>query len=211
MKALFLKDWYMMKKYCRAYLLIAVVFLAVSFFGDANLFFVFYPCLLCGMIPVNLLGFDEKSRWQLYCESLPYTRKMIVSGKYLIGLMAQGAMLLTTGIVQAARMQIGGSFHPGEYSAMMLIVLFLSMIASSICLPFLFQFGVEKGRMAYALMMGSVCAMSGLSSGLFIKRIGEKTLAVSLLPVLPIVCLVGIALYALSWYLSVVFYTRREL
>lgn len=30
MKGLLLKDWYMMKKYCRAYLLIAVVFIAVS-------------------------------------------------------------------------------------------------------------------------------------------------------------------------------------
>lgn len=63
MKGLLLKDWYMMKKYCRAYLLIAVVFIAVSLFSNDNMFFVFYPCLLCGMIPVNLLAYDERSRW----------------------------------------------------------------------------------------------------------------------------------------------------
>lgn len=36
MKGLLLKDWYMMKKYCRAYLLIAVVFIAVSLFSNDN-------------------------------------------------------------------------------------------------------------------------------------------------------------------------------
>jgi len=211
MKGLLLKDWYMMKKYCRAYLLIAVFFLAVSLFSDANLFFVFYPCLLCGMIPVNLLAYDERSRWYLYCETMPYTRKQIVSGKYLIGLMAQGAMFLITGIVQAVRMRIGGTFHPSEYLAMMLLFLLLSLIASSICLPFMFKSGVEKGRMVYSVMIGVVCAMSVLSTNLFTKRIGEEMLAAALLPVLPIVCLIGVLLYALSWYLSIVFYAKREL
>ena len=44
MKGLLLKDLYMAAKYCRAFLLIVVVFLAVSFFGDDNIFFVVYPC-----------------------------------------------------------------------------------------------------------------------------------------------------------------------
>ena len=56
MKGLLLKDWYMMKKYCRPYLVLAVVFIAVSLFSDYNMVFVFYPCLLCGIIPVSLLG-----------------------------------------------------------------------------------------------------------------------------------------------------------
>ena len=89
MKGLFLKDWYMMKKYCRAYIVIAAVFIAVSVVSDDNMFFVFYPCMLCGMIPVNLLGYDERSHWVQYSGSLPYTKTQIVSAKYLIGLFAQ--------------------------------------------------------------------------------------------------------------------------
>jgi len=211
MKGLLLKDLYMMKKYCRAYLIIAVVFIAVSFASSENLFFIFYPCLLCGMIPVNLLGYDERSRWCLYSETMPYTRKQIVSGKYLIGLMTQGATILVSGIVQAIRLQMRGSFRFGDYLAMMLLLLILSMISSSITLPFMFKKGVEKGRIAYSVMIGVVCAMSILFANLFAKRFGEQVLAASLLPVLPTICLIGIALYALSWYLSVVFYQKREL
>ena len=89
MKGLLLKDWYMMKKYCRSYVLIAVVFIALSLVSSGNMFFVFYPCLLCGIIPVNLLGYDERSRWMQYSGTLPYTKRQIVSAKYLIGLLAQ--------------------------------------------------------------------------------------------------------------------------
>jgi len=54
MKGLLLKDWYMVWKYCKYYFLLGIVFFAFSIVED-NMFFVFYPCLLCGIIPANLL------------------------------------------------------------------------------------------------------------------------------------------------------------
>ena len=56
MKGLLLKDWYMIQKYCRSYILITAVFIGISLENGENLFFTFYPCMLCGMIPVTLLG-----------------------------------------------------------------------------------------------------------------------------------------------------------
>ena len=139
MKGLLLKDWYMVKKYCRAYLLITVVFIAVSLFSNDNMFFVFYPCLLCGMIPVNLLGYDERSRWMQYSGTLPYTRTQIVCGKYIIGLRAQFAILVVTGIAQAAKMIVAGNFVFGDFAVLMLLMLIVSTLTSSICLPFVFN------------------------------------------------------------------------
>jgi len=100
MKGLLLKEWYMMKKYCKAYLLSSVVFIAVSLFSSDSLFFVFYPCLLCGMIPVYLLAYDERSRWMQYSGTLPYTKAQIVCGKYLIGLLAQLVSFVATAVAQ---------------------------------------------------------------------------------------------------------------
>lgn len=208
MKGLLLKDWYMAKKYCRAYLLIAIVFIAVSFFSEGDLFFVFYPCLLCGMIPVNLMAYDERSRWIQYSDTLPYSRAQIVSSKYLIGLMAQMAMLLVTGIVQGIRMNMGGTFRLDEFSTLMLLMLIISTLSPSICLPFVFKLGVEKGRIVYCLMAGMVCAGSVIASSIFR---GGSEMEVQPNAVLAIVALAGIALYALSWYLSVKFYQAREI
>ena len=70
MKGLLRKDLYMMGKYCRSYLLLVIVFLCVSVFSSDNLFFVFYPSLFSGMIPVSLLAYDERSRWTQYSGTL---------------------------------------------------------------------------------------------------------------------------------------------
>ncbi|MDD6012611.1 MAG: ABC-2 transporter permease [Oscillospiraceae bacterium] len=207
MKGLLLKDFYMLKKYCRAYLLIAVVFIAVSFFSTENMFFVFYPCIFCSMIPVNLLGYDERSRFLQYSGTLPYTKAQFVSGKYVIGLLVQLAVLLATGIAQAVRMKMNGVFDFGDLAEIMLMTLVLSAVTSSVCLPFMFKWGVEKGRIAYYVTIGMICALSVVASGLFS---GDWETAVPLDTVLPVLCLVGVGIYALSWYLSIVFFKKRE-
>ena len=208
MKGLLLKDWYMMKKYCRAYLLIAVVFIAVSLFSNDNMFFVFYPCLLCGMIPVNLLGYDERSRWMQYSGTLPYTKTQIVSGKYLIGLLSQITILVATGVAQAAKMLIAHNFELGDFAVLMLLMLIVSTLTSSICLPFVFKLGVEKGRTAYYIMIGFVCGASVLASSIL-----RSQLISEIKPnlILGLVAVVGICVYILSWYLSIVFFKKREI
>ena len=207
MKGLLLKDWYMMKKYCRSYLLIAVVFIAVSLFSSDNMFFVFYPCLLCGMIPVNLLGYDERSRWMQYSGTLPYTKTQIVSGKYLVGLLAQITVLVATGVAQAVKMIIAHNFIPGDFAVLMLLMLIISTLTSSICLPFVFKLGVEKGRTAYYIMIGFVCGASVLASSIIR---GQLMSEIQPNLILALIAVVGIGVYILSWYLSVVFFKKRE-
>lgn len=203
MKGLLLKELYMMKKYCKAHFLLAAIFIALSFVSGENMFFVFYPCVLCGMIPVNLLSYDERSGWLQYSETMPYTKGQLVSAKYLIGFGTQMAVLLVTGIAQATRMSIGGTFVFREYLVLIMLFLIMSLLSSSIALPFMFKLGVEKGRLAYYVMIGFVCAGSVISS--------KVQTEIELNGILPLICLVGIGIYAMSWYLSVVFYKKREM
>ena len=207
MKGLLIKDFYMMKKYCRAYLLIAVVFIAVSFFAEENLFMTFYPCLLCGMIPENLVAYDERSHWMEFSGTLPYTKAQIVSGKYLIGLMTQAALLVVTGVAQGIRMAMAGSFALRDFAVLMLLMLCVSTVASSITMPFVFKLGVEKGRVAYYVMVGVVCGGIVVASNVFR---GQMQSEMQVNAPLTLVALVCIGIYALSWYLSVVFYQKRE-
>jgi hypothetical protein len=207
MEGLFLKDWYMIKNYCRTNLIIVAVFVAVSLAGD-NMFFMIYPCLLCGMIPVQLLGCDEKSRWVQYSGTMPYTKTQIVSEKYWIGSIAQLIGLIVTGVVRAAKMMLAGEFIPEEFAVLMLCVLIVSTLAPSISLPFIFKLGVEKGKTAYYAMIGFICAAGGLASNL---HRGQPVSAIKLSLVLAILAVVGIGVYLLSWYLSIVFCEKREI
>lgn len=203
MKGLLLKDFYLTVKYCKSYLLIFVCFILASAFSSDNFFFAFYPCLICGMIPVTLLGYDERSKWSQYCGTLPYTKAQIVSGKYLIGLFAQVGVIFFSAVAQAIRMNINGPFDMNSYLILMALMLILSLFSSSISLPYMFRFGVEKGRIAYYIMIGIVCAGSVIATSLF------ENIDTVKLPV-PILCVAAAAIYALSWYLSIVFYRKRE-
>lgn len=207
MKGLLLKDLYMMKAYCKSYVLMFVVFLAASFFGG-NMFFIYYPCMISGMIPVNLLSFDEQSRFIQYSASLPVSRALIVSEKYLLGLISQAAVLIVTGIAQWIRMSINGTFAINEFIVIILSLQLVSFLVSSIPLPLIFKNGVEKGRIVYYVMIGIVCGFGALFSQAF----KENLLSIQLSGfVFMGLMILGIGLYVLSWYLSVVFYKKREL
>lgn len=209
MKGLLLKDFYMAAKYCRTYLLIGIVFIAVSFAGaeSQNMFFVFYPCLLCGMIPVNLLAYDERSRWLEYSGTLPYTKAQIVSGKYLVGIIVQGAMLIAVGIAQGVRMHLAGTFGWGEFALFMGSIYAMAAVTSSISLPFMFRWGVEKGRIAYYCMIGFVCAAGYLGSVFFAQGSAQT---VSGRVMLVLFFLMGTGIYAASWLASIALYQKRE-
>lgn len=208
MKGLLLKDWYMMKKYCRAYIVIAVVFIAMSLVNNGNMFYVFYPCLLCGMIPANLIGYDEKSHWIQYSGTMPYTRTQIVSAKYLIGLFAQVTMLIVTGIAQGIKMGVSGKFILNNFIVLMLLMLSMATFTSSISLPFIFKLGVEKGRVAYFMMIGVVCGASTLATSLLRE---QQQVQIQTNVFLIILAVIGVSVYIFSWYMSVVFYKRREI
>ena len=208
MKGLLLKDWYMMKKYCRSYIFIATAFIALALFSSDNMFFIFYPCLLCGMIPVNLLGYDERSRWMQYSGTLPYTKTQIVSAKYLIGLLTQAALLIVTGISQGLKMTAAGNFVFGEFVVLMLLMLVVATLTSSISLPFIFKLGVERGRTAYYVMIGFVCGASVLASSYFRGQLVAEIKPNLLLAILAVA---GIGIYILSWYVSIVYFNKREI
>lgn len=208
MKGLLLKDMYMIRKYCRAYLIILIVFLGVSYVKEGNMFLSIYPCILSGMIPVTLLSYDERSRWTIYSGTLPYSKAQIVSVKYLVGIIAQITVLILSGIVQAVRMNIDGNFVIKEYLAFMGMLLIMSCFAPSISLPCMFKLGVERGRIIYYILIGIICGASIAVMGV---GDGNVQLKMRFDRVLPIVCIAAVVWYVLSWYLSIVLYKKREL
>ena len=208
MKGLLLKDWYMAKKHCRMYPILTIGFLVMSFFHRDNFFFVFYPSILCGMVAVNLLAYDEQGKWDVYSGTLPYTKAQLVSVKYLMSLLTQGAVLLLAAVLQAVAMSRSGSFLLEEYLALLASLVMLSCLSTSLSLPFMFRFGVEKGRLAYFVMVGAVCAGGMISGDVIAAALSKNT---SPLTVMGVAAAVSVLLFALSWALSIKLYQKREI
>jgi len=207
MKGLLLKDFYMIARYCRFYPVIVVIFLLASIFND-SLFFSVYPCLLASLIPNTLLSYDERSKWETLASTMPVTKNQMVSSKYLIGLICQVITYILSVITLIIKMN---RFNTGMtvFIANAIMMFMMSLMTTAIAMPFMFKFGVEKGRIYYYVVFilfgGSLVG----GAAFLTPRLAESSVAIP--PVLlPAMILVTIGLYALSWFLSARFYSKRD-
>lgn len=207
MKALLYKDFCLMKKHCRAYLFVMVFILLAAVLEEDGLFMLLYPCILSGMMPVTLMGYDERSGWDRYSSMLPYTKGEMVSSKYIIGLVMQVVVMLLSTLAQLCRtLRFGDAGVPiGVLLAMMLTASFVSV---GLCMPFMFRFGVEKGRIAYYLMIGMACAVCAVASMQFGGTAAAELTGAT---VWLAAAALSAAIYAASWYVSIVWYKKREI
>lgn len=213
MKGLLLKDWYMTVKYCRSFAIIVAVFLAFSMFGDSNLFFICYPMVIVSMIPVTLISYDEREKWDVYAGTLPYTRKQIVQGKYLTGLLWTVGIMLSVSVFQTVRMFVTGSFDIRELAFIIEVVLTIGVIVPALHIPLIYKFGIEKGRIMNMAIIIILCVVSTML--MQDNVMAEKVIAMMsrapmelVMVVLPVTVL---AVYGLSCAASVVIYKKKEI
>lgn len=202
MKGLLLKDFYVTTKFFRSYLLVIIVLTLTSVFVEEGSFFAIYLYTIAGMLPITLLTYDERSKWQEYCGTLPYGKAQIVSVKYVVGLISQflsGAFAL---LIKAAASGFDGIL---PYLTLSLLGFLSACTISAVMLPFAFWLGVEKGRIVYYISMGAVCGCIFAVSDSLSSLLGDKFSVI-----LVIVPLAAIALYAVSWCISISLYKKRE-
>ena len=210
MKGLLRKDLYLMIKYCRLFFILIIVF---SFAGawNNNLFFALYPITISSIIPVNLLSYDEKAHWNSSACTFPYTRKAIVSSKYILTLCVLGASSLLFIFAQVCNMLINHNFQLFGLFSTFAVILSCGLLPPAFMFPFTFKLGSEKGRFAYytgfVLFFVILAFFQEVTDNLSLRI---TQMAVPHAPIV-IVFLIVFGLYGLSWFLSVKFYQKRDL
>lgn len=211
MRGLILKDLYVSFKYCRAFLLIVTVFIMVSIFGNNNLFFMLYPAVIVSTVPITLISCDEKENWLTYSLALPYSKKQIVSSKYIVGLFYNAVVLVLIVLAQIIKEKILMQTALIDIRFLTVISAAFSLISPAIILPFIFRFGSEKGRMLYWAVIILMCAFSvGSMSGFGNLFNAETYTSEAVIAEIFIICS-AVILYVISWMLSVIAYKKREL
>ena len=106
MKGLIRKDFYLLWRYCWLMPLLLLAFIVFSVFssGGQSPFFIYYPCILSSVIPVNLLAYDDAEHWLTYCDTLPVTRRQYVCGKYIMSLICGGTIFLLSAVAAPSPM-----------------------------------------------------------------------------------------------------------
>lgn len=210
MKGLLLKEFYMINKYCRMYLALVCIF-AVVFVMSGNEFMMFYPVALTGIIPMSLVSYDERSKWCVYADTFPYTRKQIVSAKYLITLfylLGTVVILAAAGAVRGCLSSDGGMDIKGYIFSVSMVPV-AGLFVPSIMLPPVFKLGAEKGRVVYYVEILAIAVIFGIFME-FQTELAQWLAHFGSL-VVPAAFAGMMMLFGISWMLSVKFYERREL
>lgn len=212
MKGLLLKDAYQTWSYTRWIILVSVAMMMMGtfFMKEGSNFFMLYGGLMLGMSPMTLLAYDQNSRFSAYCAALPVTKEQIVGGKYLIGLCGMALAELLSMAALAAAQLLWGTVTVQITVATLLQVAMLTLLGNMILLPLTYRFGYEKAKYVYYLSVGMLGGLMGIAVS------SDGTLLNGILPangsllVLVVVLAAALALYALSWRLSVAWYGKAE-
>ena len=198
------KDLYSILKYCRTLLLMSALFLAMSVFSEQNFFFVIYPVIFAGVLPVTLISYEERDGWNRACDSLPLSRRTVVNERYLMALLCFLTLYLVTMAVQAAVMLPKGRGR--ELLELAALLPAFGLLSPAVMLPISLRWGVEKGRLAYYVMIGGLVAVGVYAAN------STADLSAEINPA-AIGAILGAALllFALSWLISIRLYEKREL
>ena len=204
MKGLLLKDFFTLSKSLRMFLLLILVFACMPGYNMA-IFAVVYASLL----PVTALSYDERCKWDTLAAMSPYSPAEMVISKYLlgyVGILLASVLALTVHSVYG----LFSSSPDGGYISSIAGGAASGLLILALTLPAMYKFGVEKGRIAFfvilAVTFGAVAGLSALADKgeltRFSLQMGTGTGIVILLAVL--------LLNVLSILLSIRFYSRRE-
>ena len=205
MKGLIRKDLYMIWTYGKMLLVMSAVVLVFGTMGEEqNYFFLVYPVLFAGVLPVTLISYEERDGWNSLCDTMPISRKTVVNERFLMTLLCFLALYVLTLAVQAlVLIPKGRGAELGQLACMLPSV---GLVAPAVMIPVTLRWGVEKGRIVYYFFIGVVVALGVIGAG-FLSGLSGEIAGVGMGAALA----VSVAVFALSWVISIRLYEKREL
>ena len=152
MKALLYKDFCVLKKVLRLYLLFFVLYGLMAAFSEDSDFLAGVLLVMAGMLPLTALASDEQGNFGRFGQVLPVSLRAMVGEKYLLGLISMaaggGVSLLLLMVIEL----LHGDGFSGEMLAVQLLTVGMLVLACgvllAVMLPLGFWLGVEKARLA---------------------------------------------------------------
>lgn len=200
MKALLLKDVFVLSKQMKFYLFI-IIFFSCAPNNATTMFAVAYAA----MLPMTALAYDERSKWPNLAMMMPYSMKSLVLSKYIIGYIGIGVSLVLSIISETIIHIAKGNPVTTELYLAEVLSVCVGGILLPVIMPLLFRFGVEKGRIFLFIVMG---AMVGIAYGV-VKVYTELHLLLSLQMIALILFIITVLFNLISYRISLFVYNKN--
>lgn len=169
MKSLLLKDFYVITKQLKIFLVIIPVIALTT--GEAMSTF---SILLGAVLPMTAIAYDERSKWNELAAMMPYSKFDLIFSKYLLGYLCMfgAALLVLIGQIIGKNIDIVGI--DGDINVLRFAVMG-GLIFIAINTPILFKYGSEKGRFVFIITMALVGA-----SGPILQKVDSRIIVKTL-------------------------------
>ncbi|NBI62060.1 ABC-2 transporter permease [Clostridiales bacterium] len=166
MKALFLKDVHTLKASKALLIVIIGVTVLMAIWGgqEGVSFIVSYVMVLCAVVAVNAMNYDEMDNGYAFLLTLPFSRKQYVLEKYLFSF-AIGfcgwllTMILGAVVASGFGAEKSWSFHDiwwtlygGTFAAF--------LVVQAVMIPIQLKFGGQKGKIAMFAIIAAGCGIT---------------------------------------------------
>ena len=212
MKALLLKDWFVLKSQYRFYILLYLFVGALGLLSDTG-YLNAYCMIVMSTISTNLLQNDENCRFLTYADVTPILRKQVVAEKYGMNLILIAVTCLYMVLFRVLAGILHGNLTESMAEMLPVFCLFVSVgtLMTGISFPLLFRWGTMKGKMIALVIYGGV---AGIFAGGYVALtlhwfVGGEAIQIPILAGIAAVCL--FVVYPVSYLLAVRWYERREL
>ena len=158
MKALLLKDSFTIARQMKIFLIL-ILFLAC--YGSSMSGF---AIIYASMLPITALAYDERSKWNTLAAMMPYSQSSIVMSKYVLGYISIGMAAIISCLAQIAINLYRHTNFEAEGIVAIVAVICIALLLQAFTLPFMFRFGVEKGRLAFFALI-AVTVLGGTVFG----------------------------------------------
>ncbi len=168
-----------------------------------------YTVAFMAILPVTMLGYDEKYKWGRYSSAMPISRRETVMSKFLSMMLLILAMDVVFGIYSA----ITGI---KSVTAALIVVGILALTISSIILTLAYKFGTDKARfiffaLIFAIMIVLVPITGNRLTIADISDIAVLAGGVSKTTVIGTVAAIGMLIYLACIAISVHIYSNKDL
>ncbi len=162
MKGLIKKDFLIMKGNLKLIIVMLVVFFIMALQGQFNISFI--PSFIIVMLFMSTFSYDEYNNWNAYAITLPGGRKNIVKSKFVAGLFLTLLSIVITVVLNCLVSVINSNLKFDDFVSTLLGSVSAIVLIQAIMYPFIFKYGMEKGRIILFVLSFAIVGLIVLFS-----------------------------------------------
>lgn len=211
MRGLMQKDLCLLLQRSRVLVVLVGIAVLMGFSTDGS-FVIGYLTMLCAILTIGTISYDEFDNGYPFLLTLPITKKTYLNGKYLFCLLGGLAgWIISVAIFIGCSLVKGNAFAPSDLLETIAFIPILGLIIAFM-LPLQLKYGAEKSRIAIMLIGGGGWALGFFGMKLLPDTLQLPAMAANMRDCTVAVVLAAICLaaFAVSYLVSLHIMEKKE-